>query len=923
MGPLVLFSLLAVAGSGGPAESSWSAVAAPGGVANLARSAGLAPDLPRWRALFEITRRLHPTYGEMSGAGRALKDVASFLDSVGQVPGAPAGDAAPARRLPRSVPSPDAVPLPLGPEVWRRALFRQATSDEAVVSALLRSRPASLLYRGLVQLDEETLAFLAQHSDVLSDLARLDLDAFSVFAGSWRVRQGRVAVPGGDEAAPLWETAVGEKTSRPGRFLQKLVTRDSGRLFFFYDSVDRLDSARQRFALGLGTRPGRPDDVFRVVREVFSREPTWWKPGWGSFSRTEVDAGRVLQEVRVLPSGELAPPAGRVFWRAVFGAGSGPERETASMDAAFLVQHVASGTVESRRLRLEQIRFAQRVFGEAPPASVGDMVTAVQGLDNRPALVYALERMGFRDPVLYTEALRASRRFDRLSGDAQARALAQFQGALLILDRARFRRTLDPVAAESLLRWLLAVPLSEQGEFEGRIAAWLSDAALPVLAEAVYGPEAPGSAEVIVGRAIAGAVLPREAEPPPFEWEGLFYQADPGLAELVRFERVRERAGGNSLEPVLAFCRAAGGTQPLAARLSELREVARALGPPAFPDSEESPPPREVVEEAAREARRNGEERANARLVREGDALLADALLAIAYAPHVGDDPGEALPGGSVARRHVFGAAAWRLASEKVVPGQRWHVEGALPGLDLGLARLLLRRLSPEVPSRPPGIDARARLAFAQGAALLNPLDLDDGGRDAVAAAIRRGRARVRQLRDDAPTLAAVAREAGLGAFRTGALRFVVVNEPSALPEFFSLAELFRLGIPERAGGDVWGAPALAEGGGWRLRMPPPRPMDDLAGLRIDELLAARMPDLALRAAADLSARRLPASLAPALLTYVITDFAEEVEPIGNDDWLALSRYLLDMKPARVDDYVAALTGDGPLRPAADPEAAP
>src|SRR5262249_14736284 len=245
-----------------------------------------------------------------------------------------------------------------------------------------------------------------------------------------------------------------------------------------------------------------------------------------------------------------------------------------------------------------------------------------------------LERMGFRDPTLYAEAVRSAHRFDRLAGEAQARALGQFQGALLLLDRARFRRTIDLVTAESLLRWLLAVPVTE-GEFEGRLAAWLSDSALPVLAEAVYGGEAPGSAEVIVGRAISGAVLPRGGEPPPFEWEGLYYHADPALAELERFERVRERSGGNSLEAVLAFCRAARGQEPRAGRLAEMRSLSREMGPPSFPETlTEPPPPRDVVEDAARDAAKGAEEKANARLVREGDALLADALVAIAYAPH-------------------------------------------------------------------------------------------------------------------------------------------------------------------------------------------------------------------------------------------------------------------------------------------------
>jgi hypothetical protein len=105
--------------------------------------------------------------------------------------------------------------------------------------------------------------------------------------------------------------------------------------------------------------------------------------------------------------------------------------------------------------------------------------------------------------------------------------------------------------------------------------------------------------------------------------------------------------------------------------------------------------------------------------------------------------------------------------------------------------------------------------------------------------------------------------------------------------------------------------------------MPPPRSLDDFAGMRLDDLVAARLPDLALRAAADLSSRRLPGALAPGLLSYVITDLAEEVEPIGHEDWFALSRYVLDIKPARVDDYVAALAGQGPLRPAAEPEALP
>src|SRR5262249_22953365 len=297
---------------------------------------------------------------------------------------------------------------------------------------------------------------------------KIELDAFSVFAGSWRVRNGQVEVPGGDEAIAVWEGAVGEKASRPGRFLLKLATRDSGRLFFYYDAVDALDPVRQRFALGLGASR-RPEDSFRTVRDAFSKETTWWKPGWGSFSRSPVDAGLVLREIRVLPSGDMAPPAGRVFWRAVFGDGPPSEKEPGLADAPFLVHRIATAHVGVRRPRLDPLRLAQRIFADIPPASIGDAVTAVQAIEDRPALVYMLERMGFRDPTLYAEAVRSAHRFDRLAGEAQARALGQFQGALLLLDRARLRRTIDLVTAARLLRWRLAVP-RPGGGVAGRVA---------------------------------------------------------------------------------------------------------------------------------------------------------------------------------------------------------------------------------------------------------------------------------------------------------------------------------------------------------------------------------------------------------------------------------------------------------------------
>ena len=53
-------------------------------------------------------------------------------------------------------------------------------------------------------------------------------------AGSYRV-----LVPGGTAAEPIWEALVEVKVTRPGDFVRALLTRDSGRLAWFYDSTDR------------------------------------------------------------------------------------------------------------------------------------------------------------------------------------------------------------------------------------------------------------------------------------------------------------------------------------------------------------------------------------------------------------------------------------------------------------------------------------------------------------------------------------------------------------------------------------------------------------------------------------------------------------------------------------------------------------
>jgi hypothetical protein len=81
-------------------------------------------------------------------------------------------------------------------------------------------------------------------------------------------------------------------------------------------------------------------------------------------------------------------------------------------------------------------------------------------------------------------------------------------------------------------------------------------------------------------------------------------------------------------------------------------------------------------------------------------------------------------------------------------------------------------------------------------------------------------------------------------------------------------------------------------------------------------MVAAVFLDLVVRVAQALSRSRLPAALAPAVLAAATWDLCADIQLASTDDWPALVAKARAIPPARFDDYVATLTGDGPLAPA-------
>lgn len=620
------------------------------------------------------------------------------------------------------------------------------------------------------------------------------------------------------------------------------------------------------------------------------------------------------------------PPAGRGFWSAAFRDGDGAleENRTATddpVDAAALAEAVEVVPPEVAQRRLEAVQFAQRVFADAPPGTLADQLASTRGLLSHRTLVLTLDRIGLRRPAAYAAALQRARSLDR-GVDGTATALASFQGALALVDRARLARVIDAEAAGRLVSSLVSLESSDPG-YGCSVARWIEDELLPRFAAGV-GSTAAETAERTVARAAAGARL--EAAVPEIEWEGFRYRVDVGGAELTRFLEVRNRLGGPSLDDALAFCRAARGLaeagladdDPLAHRVERLRAAAGAVGG----GRDGLADPRGVAGAFVEAVQRSGArdvERLARPVVAAAGGVLARALACLVYAASLGAPDSTALLGGDPSLRHDFGVdgpGPWSLPEEVRGP-EGWRVRGSLLGLDVGLARLALRRLTSELPPLPPGLPVHECLSFAEGVALMDPFELTDEDRDALADSIRRGRERLARFLADGAGLEdeELVRDARLDPVRRNALAWTRLHEPGATEGLFSYDELVRLGRPEPGRRwDAWGAPVLRCEGRMGLRLP-------VSGSRAEAhsqvpvgQRACYSPDLTLRVALALQELRLPATLAKAVLAYAVQDMIDSLRPAHLEDWSAVTAYARGLSRERIEDYVAALV-DGPLTP--------
>ncbi len=200
-----------------------------------------------------------------------------------------------------------------GGEAWSALLKDAPVPPGGVAASFATDWRLAKTCAGLNAMSADAAAALLTAAD-LRILATRYADPLARHGGTFSFSGGRgtgvVALPGGAEAAPVWQKLAGENPRNAGPFFRALLDKPSGTLAAFYSVLARSDTAHQRFFTKTAARAERFYAWYRQGDE-FRNGQARQEEGW----RTEL-----LQKLPLDDAGNVRYPGGRPAWTASAGS---------------------------------------------------------------------------------------------------------------------------------------------------------------------------------------------------------------------------------------------------------------------------------------------------------------------------------------------------------------------------------------------------------------------------------------------------------------------------------------------------------------------------------------------------------------------------------------------------------------------------
>ncbi|MEZ5399004.1 MAG: hypothetical protein R2729_04990 [Bryobacteraceae bacterium] len=201
---------------------------------------------------------------------------------------------------------PTEIPVLYGPEYWMSAEKEKKDKPE-FIDVFLSDPALCRLYLGLSKLDASTAAELRKAIPV--QRLRAFAHVLDFFGGMFRIRDGKVDVPGGPSAEAIWAELAGAQPNQGAAFIEKLLAKDDGWLNSYFDSLSRIEGPVLQYL----TQADRMRRFYTAIRgRVTSPGPA--RPVF----RSNTDLMLLTTRLRMESDGRPHIPGGIEVWRDFF-----------------------------------------------------------------------------------------------------------------------------------------------------------------------------------------------------------------------------------------------------------------------------------------------------------------------------------------------------------------------------------------------------------------------------------------------------------------------------------------------------------------------------------------------------------------------------------------------------------------------------